>query len=229
MLRGAVRRLWVGSKGREVAIWQRHNDMSLHSRWEQDNSFLPMGSAQALANHLIDLHTSHPMVRTVVELGAGCGFAGLSLARHCGINVILSDRRLSGDPILLDLLELSVAENAEAIERAAGSARVVELEWGRADQTEQVCRLIDTQKSRSCWIIGSEVTYDAKTIPNLVRTIQQLCASHPEDTVAIIAIDNGRPSSLSEMLQSEAECAGIHIEKRLAAPDGDCSFYHMHV
>jgi hypothetical protein len=64
-------------------------------------------------------------------------------------------REIAGDPILLDLLRLSVEENATNIAAAAGSAVVQPLEWGVALQAEATRRLLPAKGP--VWIVGSDV------------------------------------------------------------------------
>ena len=114
----AIRRMWVGPPGREVAVWQRHTDMSLMYKVRPTTAcgdqhrdvntvsvssiqqqVVPLGTAHHLAWHVgnaVDVwrqqHGGHTCTPTLVELGAGCGLVGLVAAVHHHAKVVLTDR-----------------------------------------------------------------------------------------------------------------------------------------
>ncbi|KAJ4781495.1 Methyltransferase-like protein [Rhynchospora pubera] len=101
----------------------------------------------------------------VVELGAGCGLAGI-VAALLGADVVLTDL-----PDRLKLLKKNVDENiGDGPPRC--SARVDELTWGDDIDSALV------EPSHPNFVIGSDVIYNEEAVNDLLTTLKQLCGPH---------------------------------------------------
>jgi predicted nicotinamide N-methyase len=132
-------------------------------------------ASKALANYLL-LEANNflpPTTWIMIELGAGCGVAGISAARFVPSlrHVIFTDY----DPGALILLE----ENMVLNEITNGKA--LWLEWGK-DSTE-LCELISDKKTENnnpsnLLIIGADLIYCKDVVAHLLNTVQTLLRYH---------------------------------------------------
>ncbi|KAF3323146.1 protein N-lysine methyltransferase METTL21A isoform X1 [Carex littledalei] len=115
--------------------------------------------------HAVDFGQLSLKGTRVVELGAGCGLAGI-VAALLGAEVVLTD--LSDR---LKLLKKNVDANFED-GPAKGSARVSELTWGDEIDSELV------EPIHPDFVIGSDVIYCEAAVNDLLITLKQLCGPH---------------------------------------------------
>ncbi|KAJ3689086.1 hypothetical protein LUZ61_018250 [Rhynchospora tenuis] len=114
--------------------------------------------------------------KRVIELGAGCGLAGLGMAL-LGCDVILTDQLE-----VLPLLARNVDRNKSWISQGSsdsgsfGSVSVAELDWGNKKQIEAVGPPFD-------YIIGTDVVYAEHLLEPLIETI--LALSGPRTIILI--------------------------------------------
>ncbi|KAL8152214.1 hypothetical protein V2J09_009974 [Rumex salicifolius] len=112
--------------------------------------------------------------KRVIELGAGCGVAGMAML---GCDVILTDQKE-----VLQLLQRNVDRNISRISQMnpgpdlIGSIKVTELDWGNMDHVQAVAGPFD-------YIIGTDVVYVEHLLEPLLQTI--LALSGPRTTVML--------------------------------------------
>ncbi|MCE5242294.1 MAG: methyltransferase domain-containing protein [Syntrophobacteraceae bacterium] len=92
--------------------------------------------------------------RRVLEIGAGIGIVGV-YASLCGHRVTITD--INEDALLFS--------RANVLLNEASNARVCRLDWNEPDP-----------EGRYDWIVGSEVVYDRKSYPLLVRFLRESLA-----------------------------------------------------
>ncbi|CAI9104983.1 OLC1v1003789C1 [Oldenlandia corymbosa var. corymbosa] len=114
--------------------------------------------------------------KRVLELGAGCGVAGFSMAL-LGCDVISTDQTE-----VLPLLIRNVERNTSRIMQANpgsdffGSIEVAELNWGNEDHIKAVDPPFD-------YILGTDVVYAEHLLEPLLKTI--LALSGPKTTIML--------------------------------------------
>ena len=97
--------------------------------------------------------------RRVLEIGAGIGVVGI-YAALCGHRVTISD--INDDALLF--------ARANVLLNGAANAEVRRLDWNDSDKGEQFD-----------WIVGSEVVYDRKSYPLLVRFLRRSPRTRRDD------------------------------------------------
>ncbi|KAL2004095.1 hypothetical protein VTN02DRAFT_315 [Thermoascus thermophilus] len=119
------------------------------------------------------LRTKNRSPLNVVELGAGCGIVGISLAQlrpQC--SVLLTD--------LPEVHEIVARNMAAASPAPASTIDFRTLDWD-AEHPEAVCSgAIDL-------ILISDCTYNADSLPSLVRVLDRLVQGSP-DAVVLVAL-----------------------------------------
>ncbi|GAQ90561.1 hypothetical protein KFL_006560050 [Klebsormidium nitens] len=125
--------------------------------------------------------------KSCVELGAGCGLVGLTVAFLGAARVILTDM-----PDRLRLLRQNVEDNYVAPKGSPASLEVVELLWS----TEPTAALLDP---RPDWIVASDVVYDDETFADLLTTLKELSTS---ETTIIIAVELRIDSVIESFLEA---------------------------
>ncbi|XP_058199941.1 uncharacterized protein LOC131314956 [Rhododendron vialii] len=114
--------------------------------------------------------------KRAIELGAGCGVAGLGMAL-LGCDVVSTDQTE-----VLPLLMRNVERNASRIMQADpgsdpfGSIEVAELNWGNVDHIKAVGPPFD-------YIIGTDVVYAEHLLEPLLQTM--LALSGPKTTILL--------------------------------------------
>ncbi|KAJ7521620.1 hypothetical protein O6H91_19G061300 [Diphasiastrum complanatum] len=122
-----------------------------------------------------------------VELGTGCGVAGLALAL-LGMNVLLTDI-----PAVLPALKRNVKKNLLATSLAmagkadckAGKVKIGQLCWGNMKQ-------IEATKPPFDYIIAADVVYLENTVEPLLSTIHSLAGP---DTVILLGYQIRSPEA----------------------------------
>lgn len=161
----------------------------------------------------------------VVELGAGTGVAGISLARR-GAHVVSTDL-----PHVTPLLRLNAEANVLGPGAGHGAIEVVDHAWGSGDTASVLAPL----PGQECDVlIGADVTYEEDVIPLLLKSIRALCSPH---TVLYLAykkrgLGEGRVGALleeqgfhvstvaAEFLHPEYQEAGVYTILRGIQLDG---------
>eukprot|EP00854_Cymbomonas_tetramitiformis_P010680 gene10680-biopygen10929 len=116
----------------------------------------------ALARYLeYDVTQSKLKGKTILELGSGVGYLGLTTSLLGAEEAVLSDRAA-----LVPLLRSNIARNADLL----GSARVVELDWSHSQLPT------DIESTDFDYIVGSDLTYEHHGAQLLVQVLARLCA-----------------------------------------------------
>ncbi|KAK1289281.1 Thioredoxin-like 3-3 [Acorus calamus] len=114
--------------------------------------------------------------KRVIELGAGCGLAGLGMAL-LGCDVVSTDQ-VEVLPLLMRNIERNTSRVVQAYpdQESFGSITVAELDWGNEDHIKSVEPPFD-------YIIGTDVVYAEHLLEPLLQTI--LALSGPRTTVLL--------------------------------------------
>ncbi|XP_020592262.1 protein N-lysine methyltransferase METTL21A isoform X2 [Phalaenopsis equestris] len=113
--------------------------------------------------------------KRAIELGAGCGLAGLGMAL-LGCDVVSTDQ-IEVLPLLMKNVERNTSWIMQANDSASfGSIEVAELNWGNEDHIKAVCPPFD-------YIIGTDIVYAEHLLEPLVQTI--LALSGPRTTIML--------------------------------------------
>ncbi|XP_020693592.1 protein N-lysine methyltransferase METTL21A isoform X2 [Dendrobium catenatum] len=113
--------------------------------------------------------------KRAIELGAGCGLAGLGMAL-LGCNVVSTDQ-IEVLPLLMKNITRNTSWIMQANDSASlGSIEVAELDWGNEDHIRAVCPPFD-------YIIGTDIVYAEHLLEPLVQTIMAL--SGPKTTIML--------------------------------------------
>ncbi|EFJ17374.1 hypothetical protein SELMODRAFT_114854, partial [Selaginella moellendorffii] len=156
--------------------------------------------------------------KRAIELGAGCGVAGLAMALM-GCNVVLTDQ-VEVLPLLLKNVERNVARiklaSVTSTSESVGNVSVAELDWGNS------CHIAALEPPFD-FIIGTDVVYAAQHLEPLLTTILSLCG--PRATV-VLAYEFRSPE-LTERLQ--AMCKEHFEIKTISKKKMDACFQHPNI
>jgi predicted nicotinamide N-methyase len=130
----------------------------------------------------------------VLELGAGCGLAGLSCAAFGCPSVLLTDN----EPEVLGILERSVQRYS--------SSRVLPLSWGD-DLSHAALEAATGGRKKFPLLIGADVIYWSHSIPPLFDTVARLLS---QDGVFILGFTNRR-NGLKDAAEAAALAAGLEF------------------
>eukprot|EP00326_Haptolina_ericina_P039715 CAMPEP_0181232462 /NCGR_PEP_ID=MMETSP1096-20121128/35745_1 /TAXON_ID=156174 ORGANISM="Chrysochromulina ericina, Strain CCMP281" /NCGR_SAMPLE_ID=MMETSP1096 /ASSEMBLY_ACC=CAM_ASM_000453 /LENGTH=267 /DNA_ID=CAMNT_0023326757 /DNA_START=287 /DNA_END=1090 /DNA_ORIENTATION=+ len=137
--------------------------------------------------------------KRVLELGAGCGVAGLLAAKMGAEMVYLTD--------LLPLVPL-LARNA-ALNDVVDRVVTCELEWGAEEVPDEL------RSTPVDIILGSDITPFVQTLPHLRHSILQCSAEH---TVVLLSHrDRGDVKHLLEAFEEGFECEEVSLSGAVAA------------
>lgn len=183
-------------------------------------------AAQALANHVIsnwsfqaDSATSQssgaptnrlPVCEEVLELGAGCGLSGLTVAQLPPVQqLILTDY----DPGSLKLLEENIQLNRA---RLPGESSAHYLKWGQTipDEVSTPRASGSELSNRFRLILGADLIYSIDVIRPLFTTVGALLAA--SQSVFVLASS----FALNEQyeLEIDAACEYCHLRRILVKP-----------
>ena len=158
----------AGEDGVEVtgsALWDAGLALGVHLRKLRGKLGLPDGGALS-----------------ALEIGAGCGTAGLALAMaHHDVEVVLTDNQ----PEVLSLLEANIRLN-----RLQGRASVQKLDWNNAPP-------LDVMRRRWDVIIAADIVYGLPSFGPLLRLLETLC--HSSHTRILIACGNRQRGSREDL------------------------------
>ena len=193
---------------------------------------VPWGSAHVLSRYLRAAGGLELRGKGLIELGAGCGMAGLSAA-CVGAAALLTDRRpVTGggnpSPRLLNMLVRNAAENSAAILAGGGMVGVAELDWqAEEDSARAVAMLHDAGRNLGC-IVASDVTYDRTSTPDLIATLARLrdlasvTGSTPD---CLLAFNDRRASGGLALLIEMAAARGWQLDP--VASEHGCTVYSV--
>ncbi|MCJ1431753.1 hypothetical protein MMC27_001108 [Xylographa pallens] len=170
----------------ELSIWEETGESIARHIWDASlglvahlRVLLQPQSDPATSSPLRQLlHTQRSIPLRVLELGAGCGIAGLALAQmRSDSHVMLTDL-----PEAMDILSLNIA----GARLASGShVEQLPLDW-------------DAELPRTVWerrfelVLVSDCTYNADSLPALVRTLEAVVWEEREveekGTVVLVAM-----------------------------------------
>lgn len=115
----------------------------------------------------------------VLELGAGCGLLGISLAAVAGVDVVLTDTpfELEDGITTLGWLQGNIELNQATIEANGGRAECTQLTWGNSSHIAEV-----RQKFPSGFdlVVGSDLLYYTESYPVLLETITAFAGTSSE-------------------------------------------------
>eukprot|EP00930_Biecheleria_cincta_P055391 TRINITY_DN41713_c0_g1_i1.p1 TRINITY_DN41713_c0_g1~~TRINITY_DN41713_c0_g1_i1.p1 ORF type:complete len:649 (+),score=93.12 TRINITY_DN41713_c0_g1_i1:71-2017(+) len=204
--RPEVQRIHVDGLASEVSMLQHPERVASGC-----TGFRIWSSALLLANELAQT----PDIvrgRTVVELGCGCGLAGI-VAALCGASVVLTDR----DEECVELARESAEANATEIAAAGGHVECAVLDWEWPEVTQdEVPRIFGNTDV----VIASDPLYSATTIKALPRAATALLA--PRGTllcfVGVRKSCGGRATIAQFMAQAYSAGLAMLGEERSVVP-----------
>lgn len=117
--------------------------------------------------------------KRVIELGAGCGLAGLGMAL-LGCHVVASDQ-IEVLPLLMRNLDRNMARAKHSPAESPylgslGTVEVVELDWGNEEQIRALKPPFD-------YIIGTDIVYKEQLLQPLLSTLLGLAG--PKTTILV--------------------------------------------
>ena len=151
--------------------------MSVISRPSLHHSHRPRDAGLALVAYIRELMDSNPSSDSdmpfkklmlssttkplnILELGSGCGIAGIALSQSLpNCNVLLTDL-----PEAMKILEINIKESKP---KPTSSAKAMELDWDNALP-------VSISEKKFDLILISDCTYNADSLPALVRTVSSL-------------------------------------------------------
>lgn len=141
----------------------------------------------------------------VLELGSGCGIAGLQVAQVCPMTEIL----MTDVAEAMDLLKYNV-ERAKSASKKANIATAI-LEWEEPLPHE-------IAQSNYDLVIVSDCTYNADSIPSLVKTLTALTTRSPDALVVVSMKVRHESESVFHVLMAASQLKEVdHI--RIPFPD----------
>eukprot|EP00210_Caulerpa_lentillifera_P006879 g6576.t1 len=155
------------------------------------------------------LHQFPDLVRnkTVLELGSGCGLAGLVAAQLGASTVYLTD----SSPVILHQLQKTIELNCN---QGGGEKRISRLEWG---QQETIKRLIDEFKEQGKFpdvIIAADVFQTSFGSPALLfQSIKHITESHPSKKMTFYVCFALRKTTKEELVKECAQEEGFILEE----------------
>lgn len=139
---------------------------------------LPWGAAHLLSKYLLAADGLGLRGKGLIELGAGCGMAGLSAACVGAVSLLTDRRPVAGggipSPRFLNLLVRNAAENSAAIVAGGGMVGVAELDWQAEEHSERAMAMLGAAGLNLGYIVASDVIYDRATTPDLIATVARL-------------------------------------------------------
>eukprot|EP01096_Ripella_sp_DP13-Kostka_P015922 TRINITY_DN7595_c0_g1_i1.p1 TRINITY_DN7595_c0_g1~~TRINITY_DN7595_c0_g1_i1.p1 ORF type:complete len:245 (-),score=75.42 TRINITY_DN7595_c0_g1_i1:23-673(-) len=120
----------------------------------------------------------------VLEMGAGCGLAGL-VAAKCGASVVLTDKN---DPQILSNCARSVALN-----HLESKCRIEALEWG-TDNSNLLNQI------KVDFVLCSDCLYDSTDFEDFMGTVYEVLSIHPKAVVFVAYQIRSSQRSLRHLL-----------------------------
>lgn len=121
-----------------------------------------------LSEYIHELKKSGKTYSTLVELGAGCGLAGLyALLRFPSAVAILTDRSAQ-----LQHLQQNVLINLTALEELRGRCSVKEFDWSNQSQLDDLKSIMN--RNEPYLLLASDVMYDTSAALLLFKVLHEL-------------------------------------------------------
>lgn len=140
----------------------------------------------------------------VLELGAGCGLLGISLAAVAGASVVLTDTpfELEDGTTTLGWLEGNIDLNQATIEANGGQAECTQLTWGNENHFDEV-----RQKFPSGFdlVVGSDLLYYSESYPELMQTITAFAGTSSE------SMETRSPEALTDLSCQQDERSSVAV------------------
>ncbi|KAK6741719.1 hypothetical protein RB195_009534 [Necator americanus] len=146
--------------------------------------------------------------KKVLELGAGCGLVGISVARtfqQC--SVILSDY----DPKVLSQLEFNVDEN---MDKDCSQIKVQNLDWSMFS-IDQLSEIPDA-------VVAADVVYDCAILPSLCDVLRK-CLYAKKGCVSYVAATLRDPLTL-RVFKDKLDEAGLRVNDEVRYQYGAFTF-----
>ncbi|TMW62916.1 hypothetical protein Poli38472_005534 [Pythium oligandrum] len=144
---------------------------------------------------------------TVVELGAGCGLAGLAVAQlQPTATVVFTDQ----DPGVLKTIE----HNCTQQERPQATCVTQRLRWG-PDGAEEIVALeerLSKQPQSVDLIVGTDVIYARGVVQPLFWTVDRLLTKQPGASFLMCSSDRYDDTTEAEI---DAQCQAFGLERKV--------------
>ncbi|KAF1845841.1 uncharacterized protein K460DRAFT_338481 [Cucurbitaria berberidis CBS 394.84] len=200
------RRFTLSPKGPVVSIWEETGESIARHLWDAGIT-LSCHLKELLDNKSDSTKTLLPSQRSarlhVLELGAGCGVVGISLAQiFQGAQVLLTDLPEAQEIVERNLGEVKTAEGS--------SLRFQELDWDAdlPDNLKSPPFLLDL-------VLAADCTYNSDSSPALVDTLVRLAKISPK---VVVAIAMKMRHSSEEVFFNLMAAAGFQATKRIDYP-----------
>lgn len=119
-----------------------------------------------------------PDARTIIELGAGCGLASLSIEQvlnDCEVTILATD--------LPEVVETTLSETLNGQNGWKSSVKSESLVW---DSTNDCKRLLENiSDRRSLWLLAADVLYNPSSHEAFLETMSSLCTAFEHSIVTI--------------------------------------------
>ncbi|KAK3369822.1 putative methyltransferase-domain-containing protein [Podospora didyma] len=139
--------------------------------------------------------------KRILELGTGTGYLTVLCAKHLGArHVVASD---GSDEVIHNLSDSLFLNGLQGSDKVTPT----ELKWGHAligseEDAWNGGRTVDV-------VLGADITYDARLVPALVATLQELVGLFPEAVVLIAATERNKANF--EYLLQVCESCGFSV------------------
>ena len=144
-----------------------HTDKTGTLVWPTARCMVESSSSSKLFQDLEMLrHTTGKAVLRILELGAGCGYLGMTLASTQGHSDNPDEIILTDHAETTEWLRHNVNLNREILQ---GRVSVAVLEWGDESHMDAV----ESEFGKVDAIVGSDIIYDPKSQSALVKTLQR--------------------------------------------------------
>jgi predicted nicotinamide N-methyase len=165
-------------------------------------------AAPALSRYLVSAWEGMPG-ETVVELGAGCGMAGITAARLGSRHVVMTDR----DAGALDIITENIQLNTEQVDQECHKLGTHSLTWGEAHSEDHTALLCEHGlKDGFSLVLAADVV--RQCLARLLSSLSLIC-SDPAD----IRHFGGRPPFLDSRPPLAAGCPWWAAERPACVPD----------
>jgi len=145
-----------------------------HTKENDQTGAVVWDDAVMLARHMVNKFGKELQGQRVVDLGAGTGFLGLTVARGCGANVAITDR-----DVMKDLIERNIDLNKDGITQQGGNASFFDHSWGE-DLDPEMAKMLPFHV-----VLCSGCIYHEEANPALLKSLRVLSGCTGDIYVAI--------------------------------------------